>query len=335
MSRWSLGHRNMGRCCAVLLAATAAMLTGCSNDFFTGVNNGGGSNGTSSYVYVANAGGTLAEYTLTSGVLAALSGSPVSLPIAPTCIAMAPNNKSLYVGTATGVFLYTIGSGGALTEGNDDTIIYLNQSGLTVKSMVVDSTSSWLIMTYQNSTEIDALPLSSTSGLAGATVYTASLKSAVTSPQIAITPANTNLLVSLGSTGTEVIGFNASASGTPIASAATVVPTSSSSYAATDAAADSTSTYLYITEQSTASTPGLGHLRLFALASLNTELSGSPYATGIGPAAVLPDKSGAYVYVANSTDGTISGYTFDSTAQTLKAFDSTIPTSKSPVLLAE
>lgn len=318
----------------VSLAASTAMLTGCS-DFFQAVNNNGGGTGTSSYVYVTNAGGTLAEYTLTSGALAAVSGSPVALPVAPTCVAVAPNNAFLYVGTSTGVFMYTIASGGALTEGNDDTVVYLNQAGLSVASMVVDSTSSWLIMTYQNSTEIDALPISATTGLAGATVYSANLKSAVLSPNLSITPANNNLMVALGATGTEVIGFTPTATASPFASTATVIAPSSSSYAATAAAADSTSTYLYITEASTATTPGVGKLRLFKLASLTTELSGSPYTVGVGPSAVLPDKSGAYVYVANNTDGTLSGFTIDATSQKLTALSSTIPSSKAPVALAE
>jgi 6-phosphogluconolactonase (cycloisomerase 2 family) len=50
---------------------------------------------------------------------------------------------------------------------------------------------------------------------------------------------------------------------------------------------------------------------------------------------VLPDKSGDYVYVANASDGTISGYTFDSTAQTLAALSATTPSSASPIALAE
>jgi 6-phosphogluconolactonase len=318
---------------AALLAASFTVLTGCSS-FFTAVNNNPGG-GTSTFAYVANAGGTLGEYSLTSGALAALSGSPATLPLAPTCIAISPNNAFLYVGTATGVFMYTIGSDGTLTEGNDDTVVYINQNGYQVQSMVVDATSSWLIMTYQKQTEIDALPISATTGLAGTTVYTASLKASVTSPNLAITPANSQVIVSLGSTGTEVIGFTPTASASPFAANANIIAPVSGAYAATAAAADPNSTYLYITEESTATTPGAGKLRLFQLANLTTELSGSPYATGIGPSAVLPDKSGAYVYVANQTDGTLSGYTINTTSQALTAFSTTIPTANAPIALAE
>lgn len=309
------------------------LLTGCS-EFFTPVNNNPGS-GTSSFVYVSNAGSTLAEYSLTSGVLAALSGSPITLPEAPTSIVVSPNNEFLYVGTALGVFMYTIGSDGTLTEGNDDTIIYLNASGLQVTSMVMDATGAWLIMAYQNSTEVDALPIDVTTGLAGTTVFSANLSSSTTSPRLAMSPANTSLFASLGAGGTEVIGFTPAATATPFASSGTKIAVLSATSAATAAASDPSSTFLYITEASTAATPVAGSLRMFALATLGAELKGSPYPTGIGPSAILPDKSGAYVYVANSTDSTLSGYTVNTTSQTVTALGSTIPTANTPIGLAE
>src|ERR1700761_7685388 len=101
---------------AMIGIAGLTLLSGCSNDFFQAVNNSGGTTGSATYAYVTNAGGTLAEYSLTSGALAALSGSPATLPVAPTCIAMSPNNEFVYIGTADGVFLYTVNSDGTLTE---------------------------------------------------------------------------------------------------------------------------------------------------------------------------------------------------------------------------
>jgi len=319
---------------AALAAASLTILTGCSKDFFQAVG-GGGSTGTSSYAYITHSGGALAELSLTSGALAALSGSPVSLSLAPTCIAISPNNANVYVGTADGVFLYTRNSDGTLTEGNDDSIIYLNQSGYQVESMTVDSTSSWLLMTYQNHPLVEALPLDPTTGLAGVTVYQATLKGSTTAPTVAMTPGNGSVLLTMGATGTEVIGFTASSSASPFASSGTVIAPTSSAYSATAVAADPTSAYLYITEANTSSSTAAGKLRFFATASLSKELTGSPYSTGLAPIAVLPDKSGAYVYVANNGDNTLSGFTVNTTSQTLTAFDSTIPTGKAPIALAE
>lgn len=324
------GKRMLRRLGVVLLTGSITVLTGCSS-FFTAVNNNPGS-GTATFAYITNAGGTLAEYSLTSGVLAALSGSPVTPPFAPTCIAIAPNNAFLYVGTTTGVFLYTIGSDGTLTEGNDDTVLYLNQAGLQVASMVVDATSSWLIMAYQNSTEIDALPISATSGLAGTTIYSTASTFGTLSPQLTISPANNNVFAALGSGGTNAFGFNPSASGSPWGSRVPILLKKSNT-SDTAVAVDPSSTYLYVTEADLSSTPGAGQLRMIAISNLTKDLG--DYATGIGPSAVLPDKSGAYVYVANNTDGTLSGYTVNTTAQTLTAFSATIPTSVAPIALAE
>src|ERR1039458_4407296 len=141
------------------ISLTIPFLAGCSG-FFKAVTSTTGS-GTSTFAYVTNGAGTLTEYSLTSGVLAQLSGSPITTPVAPTSIVVAPNNVFLYVGTGTGVFLYTIASDGVLTEGNSNTVAYINASNgaLVAQSMVIDSTSSWLLISYQNSIILDAVRL--------------------------------------------------------------------------------------------------------------------------------------------------------------------------------
>ena len=59
----------------------------------------------------------IAAYSISSGTLDAVSGSPYTLAATPYCIAVAPGGGFLYVGTVNGIYLYTIGSGGALTAG--------------------------------------------------------------------------------------------------------------------------------------------------------------------------------------------------------------------------
>jgi 6-phosphogluconolactonase len=326
------------RLAAVLILAVPMCLTGCK-DFFTAINNNPGGAGTSSFVYVTNAGGTLTEYSLVSGVLAQLSGSPITLPVAPTAIVVAPNNLFAFVGTATGVFMYTINSDGTLTEGNDDTVVYLNQAGLTVSSMAVDATSSWLLITYQNSAELDALPIDPTTGLPSSTgAFTATLTFGTLAPKIAISPANNNIFVALGSGGTEAIGFtptSTSSKGPFGTTGVNIPPKTAGSSSATAVAVDPTSTYLYIAEADINPTTGAGSLRLFKISNLGAELSGSPYPTGVAPSAVLADLSGLYVYVTNSTDDTISGFSFSSTSQTLTSLGDAFPTEKSPVALVE
>jgi 6-phosphogluconolactonase len=208
--------------------------------------------------------------------------------------------------------------------------------------MVIDPTSSWLIMAYQGSTEIDALPLDPTTGLpTSTTAFTATSTFAVPAPggpRLAITPSsatNPQIYVALGTGGTEAIGFNASATtgNGPFGSTGVGIKLKSANSSDTAVAIDPTSTYVFITEANIATTPTAGLLRVFKTADLTTDLSNEP-ATGIGPSAVLSDLTGAFVYVTNSTDGTISGYTFDTTTQTLTAVGTT-PTEAAPVGIIE
>ena len=323
------------RLAAALGVAATILLTGCG-EFFTPVNNNPTGGGGTSFVYVTNAGGTLAEYSLASGVLTALSGSPVSLTLAPTAIAVAPNNAFLFVGTATGIFMYTINSDGTLTEGNSNTVVYLNQNGYTVSSMAVDPTSSWLIVAYQNQTELDAIPISPTTGIpSSTTAFSVNTTFGTLAPELAISKANNNVFVALGSGGTNAFGFAPSSTSKGPWGSRVSIPLKTASTSYTAVAVDPTSTYLYITESDISGKNAAGNLRLFAISDLGTELAGSPYPTGIGPSAVLADLSGAYVYVANSTDGTISGFSFSATDQTLTSLGDPFPTEKSPVALIE
>ena len=57
----------------------------------------------------------IAAYAISSGTLDNVSGSPYALAATPTSIVVAPSGGFLYVGTVNGIYLYTIGSGGALT----------------------------------------------------------------------------------------------------------------------------------------------------------------------------------------------------------------------------
>ena len=325
----------MMTCAAGITALLSCLgLSSCSG-FFQAVTTTTTATGSTTYAYVTNVdsggtGGTLSAYSLTSGVMAALSGSPITLTATPTSIVVAPNNNFLFVGTQLGVFLYTIGSGGVLTEGNDDTIVYLGPS--YPKYLAVDSTSSWLIVANNDSTELDALPISATTGIP-TTSTPVSVTLTDTGPvQVGFSPANTSVFVALGTGGTNVWAFNA-ANSSPWGTTRSAIPLlATSTYKSSSAnavAVDTTSTYLFVAE-STANTSG-DVLREFTLSTLGSEVD---YATGKGPAAILPDLSGAYVYVANQTDNTITGFSLSAGALTALA-DSPFSTAKTPLALAE
>jgi 6-phosphogluconolactonase len=324
----------------ITLVSIFAGLTGCSGFFQAVISNPTG-NGVTSFAYIIHSGGTLAEYSLSSGVLAPLTGSPVTLPVTPTAIAVSPNNAFVYIGTGTGVFLYTINSDGTLTEGNSNTIIYLNTAIATpvIRSMVVDSTSSWLIIAYQASTEVDAVPIDPTSGLpTTASAFIVNTSAATPSPSLAIAPANNLVIATLGAGGTDILSFNPKASASPW-DKVTPIPTLSTNSADTAASIDPASAYLFVAEANNATAKSAGSVRMFNITT-GAELTGSPYAVGVNPQAVLADLSGAFVYVANQADGTISGFSLDKTSQTLSNLGSSstatdFPTGASPIALVE
>jgi DNA-binding beta-propeller fold protein YncE len=153
-----------------------------------------------------------------------------------------------------------------------------------------------------------------------------------------MSPANNNIFAALGTAGAYVIGFNPTATTTSPFGTAIAIALHGADASDTAVAVDPSSAYLFITEASTlASSPPAGIVRMKAIAKLTTVADLSDAKTGVGPTAVLADLSGAYVYVANGTDGTISGFNFSSTNQTLTAMTptATFPSAASPIALAE
>jgi 6-phosphogluconolactonase len=314
------------------LALSALLLFTSCKGFFVAVNNNPGG-GATSFVYVINqitgGTGTLAEYSMTTGVLTQLTGSPMSLATTPTSIVVAPNNASVYIGTVTGIFLYTVNSDGTLTEGNNGTVVYLNANLPAIQSMVMDSTSSWLIFTSQGSNQLDALAIDPTTGLpvTGNPVTPINLKAAVPAnltSGLAISPSNDNIFVALGADGVQQVAFSPTSATT--LSSTQVIPVHNPRYLDNAVAVDTTSTFLYVAENAPTTTAA-GALRTITIGSTFNKDSGD-IATGIGPSAILPDASGLYVYVTNQGSNDINAYTL--TAGIPAALNTTVALSTFP-----
>ena len=254
----------------------------------------------------------LDAYVISSGTLDTVSGSPYTLPSAPTSIAVASNGLFLYVGTVNGIYLYTVGSGGALSIGNSG-----NPIATDIPAAMVIS-GSWLIdafVTANNSPQIDAIAINPSNGLydgpGGAApsqvfgnITNAAIKGMVLSPDDA------NLFVALGTAGTMVVPF-LSGDANPIGATATSIPPANTGGSALSVAVDPSTTprVFYIGE--TAGTAG--ELRVFNYSSLATpqnltQATGSPISSGgLAPNAILPLANGDYVYVANGTGTTSAG----------------------------
>ncbi len=226
---------------------------------------------------------------------------------------MAPNNHFLYVSTGSGIYLYTIGSSGALTLASTTPIA----TDFAAYSIQVDATNSWLVDASESG-YLYAIPISSSTGMTTGTAQQLSL-AGISPRHMVISPDNANVFVSLGISGTEVIPFNA-ANADPLPTTGQVsIAVKNAGGAAISVAVDPSNRLFYIGETlGTSASANTGVLRAFTYISLSgtlTEITGSPFASGgLTPVSILPTKFGTYVYVANSTvsgstTGSITGFT--------------------------
>ncbi len=291
-----------------LAAALLAMglVTACSGFWDAPSNSDGGSTSSSGNFYVLNQQTKqIAAYNIASGALKKISGSPYTLSSAPYSIAIDPSGNFLFVGTATGIFLYSIGSSGQLTLANNANVI----SQDIATTMQVDATGQWLVEAGPNLKELLAIRVNSTTGVPLSTTEQVTLLPAATVQQLTISPDNAHVFVALGSSGTQDVTFAAGQS-TPFGSTFNI-STLNSAGAALSVAVDPTNRLLYIGETAAVSGNDSGGLRAIDYNSL-TELADSPYATGgLAPVVILPlpygANKGGYVYVANRS--TSSGST--------------------------
>lgn len=331
---------------AIAMLAAMLPLAGCIKDFWqvtpavcttncTTVSSG------AFYILNSNAGQVeVAGYSVVSGTLTALAGSPYSLPTGPRAIAVAPNNSFLYVSTQSGIYLYTIGAGGALKLASTTPIF----PDFSAYSIQVDATDSWLVEA-SGSGYLYAIPISPSTGLTTGAAQQISL-AGIAPRQLTISPDNTNIIVALGGSGTETIPFAASSANPLPAFVGAPIAVKSAGGAAISVAVDPANQLLLIGETSGVSGTNNGVLRAFLYSSLNAtpvEVTGSPYSSGgLTPVSILPTASGAYVYVANATvsnssTGSIAGFalTVAGTAYSLTPLSSTASTGVSPAGLAE
>jgi 6-phosphogluconolactonase len=298
------------------------ILAGCSGfwDLPASSSGGGGTTPTtlsSGVFYVLNqTTKEIAAYSIVSGTLTPVSGSAYSLAATPSCIAVAPGGVFLYVGTTSGIYLYTVASNGSLTIGNNGSAISTDLAS----AMQVSGT--WLVdslVTASGSVQVNAIPINSTTG-----AYTGSggvppgqtfTIANATVNQMALSPDGAHLFLALGAGGTIVVPFT-SGNSNPLGSTATTIGVLNSGGSALSVAVDPTNRVFYIGETLANSSANSGGLRVFNYSSLGsgsshailTQITGSPIATGgLAPNAILPFSSGDYVYVANGQGNTSAG----------------------------
>lgn len=289
---------------SVCVAVTTSSSSSCSS-----------ANGTSGVFYVLNqTKNQVVAMKIASGTLTTVGA--LTVPTAtPLAIAVAPNGNFLYVSTSGGIYLYTIGSGGALTLGNSGNVI----SQDLAQTMQVDATNSWLVNAVSGVAQINAIAINSSTGLlasAGESEQQFGLP-AYTLVQLAISPNDSSsrsdcyVFVAMGDGGTEAVHFNpGSASPFGVGYHTLVLHSGGDN----TIAVDPSNRLLYVGESDALpSATQSGGLRVFTIsASGITELAGSPYSSeGTGPSAIAPTSDGNYVYVGNQA---VSGSSTDNIA---------------------
>ncbi len=294
------------------------------------------------FFYVLNqATKQIAGFSISNGKLSKITGSPYALKDKPYAAAIAPSGGFLYVGTDSGIFVYTINStSGALTAANNGQVIVTE----VASTMQVDATGAWLVEAGPGSSALTAVPLDSTTGLLGSGANQQAALPASAVQQVVLSPDNGHVFVADGPSGTVVMPFLASNSNPFESSLALTIPVKNLGGSALSVAVDPQNRVFYVGEAFGNSTGNSGGLRAFNYASLTSTLAeapGSPYPSGgVSPNAILPISSGSFVYVANSKAGGVAGtvaefaFEVSESAYSLTA-GSTIAGGIDPVGLAE
>lgn len=305
-------RRLKGRWLAGSLCATALLLSGCG-DFFTKDTGGGGGGSTGSYAYVGTQSGILASYAVsTSGGLTALSGSPFQLSAAAiNALAVTPNNAFLYAGVAgIGVYGLSINSStGVATLLNNNSALVEDVSPL---AMTIDPSGKYLLVggLANGAPAVGEYAINSDGTLSALTGSPVSVTfaagtdtSAATISSIAVAPNSSYVFVSVGQLGVAPMPFTTG--GALSQNTVILQPKTSSGVANQDLglAVNAASTALFVGETN------IG-VRVFTIGTSSkfTELSGSPFKAGGQPRALAFDSTGDYLYAANASDNTISGY---------------------------
>ena len=321
MRVWNSDPRNIS---VVLLCSVLSWASGCGKFFVSPAPPT--PPGTGNYFYVANSvTSTIAGFTIGTSSITNTVNSPYSIGVTPSAIAVTPNSKYLYVSSLSGaIFGYSIASSGALSLLNSGSALI---TGVSPTSLRVDPSGNWLIAADLPPAAY-VFAIDSTSG--GLTQQGGALPLDAGSPNhIVVTPNNSLAYISLGTGGVDICTFNVSSG--VLSKTNQILKPLASVNADQGMAVDPGSKYLFVAETGTS---GVRVLSIATTGSL-TEVSGSPFKTGIGPTAVIVDVTGSYVYVTNQTDGTISAFALATTGALTAISGSPFTTGIAPFDLSE
>jgi 6-phosphogluconolactonase (cycloisomerase 2 family) len=329
MSSWKSRLLRIGLCTP---ATALLVLAGCGQ-FFPPLGSGGsGSGGTSTgdYLYVGNLATnplTIAGFSIGTTSISGISGSDWSVELEPTALAITPDDSYLYLGSAAGgIYVYTIGSDGAITLANSGTPV---ATGVSPSVLRVDPTGKWLLGASAFAGQAYVYQIGSGGSLTAISSSVVTLNSSTPATDLEIAPSGGYVFVSCGTGGIYEMTFNTTSGA--LAQINGVLNPKSSGGADMGLAVAPSGSYLFAAETVT------GGVRVFSIGTngVLTEASGSPYTTNTGAWSVLVDSTGSYVYVANRTAGTVSAFLLSNSGALTPISGSPFTTGTLPVALVE
>lgn len=318
---------------AVVGMSALIIFTGCGKFFppQTGGSGGGGTGGTSGdYIYAGNLGTnplTVAGFSLANNALSVISGSAWQVASEPTALAITPNDVYLYMGsTAGGIYVYTLGSNGAISLGNGGAPV---ATGVAPSVLRVDSTGNWLIGADSYAGTAYVFQIGNGGVLTQISSSVVTLNASNPAIDLEIVPNNNYVFVSCGTGGIYTLSFDSSNG--DLAQVNGVLNPKQNGDADNGMAISPSGQYLFAAET------GIGAVRVMSISNngVLTELSTSPIKTGTGAYAVLVDSTGSYVYVANRTQNNISAFLLSSTGALTAISGSPFATGTLPVAMVE
>lgn len=302
---------------AGLALAVLALLSGCHNFFVCAKASCPSSTTTTSngnYVYLTNAStgsSAVAAYNLSGGTLAAISGSPYTVGFVPVALSVAPSDSFLYVATipgstSPGIYLYSIGSGGALTVANGGSPLVADQ----IASMDISPDGNFLFTVSNTGLSMTEYKVNTSTGaltLATAVVLPGLSCSLTGSPAsqsctVKVSPSGAFVVVSLGTAGDTIFPYSSTAGLTT--GGFTLIPSGTTTAAPTGdfSVALDKNNFAYIARTS--------KLAVYSIASTGaaTLESSASYSNSAVPRSVALSNSYNFVYTANEGASTISEF---------------------------
>ncbi|MGC2164154.1 MAG: beta-propeller fold lactonase family protein [Silvibacterium sp.] len=309
-----------------LLFCVALCLGGCGK-FFVPQTNPTPPSGSGNYLYVANATNqTVTGFSIGTTNLSNTSNSPYTLGVAPSAMTVTPSGSYIYAASLAGaIYGYSVNSNGSLTLlGSGNALV----TGISPVALRVDPSGQWLIA-VDSSPAAYVFSIDTSTGLL--TQQGSALGLDAGSPnRIVITPNNNLVYISLGTGGVDICTFSVSSG--VLNKTNQILKPKATANADQGLAVDPAGKYLFVAET------GANAVRVLSIATSGalTEVTGSPFKTGLGPTGVLVDSTGSYVYATNRTDGTVSAFTLATTTGSLTAISgSPFSTGINPVDLTE